>query len=136
MLGLILALLFTIQDPAMDAKAQAHAEVMADAGKIFHSSLGYAENVGRGASVESVMDAFWNSPAHRANMEGDWTHQGTGVAWRDGVVYVVLIFDKRDPAPNPVTKPPAPRPRAVPPKLVPVAYDIPVVYWTAIAGMR
>lgn len=88
-----------------DKKAQAWAEKMARDGKISHSNLrdGYAgtswchlgENVGMGPSLQSIHNAFMNSPGHRANiLSFNYSHMGTGVV-KDkttGYWYVVQEF--------------------------------------------
>jgi hypothetical protein len=81
--------------------AQIHAETMAQAGEVFHSSAsflttagGTAEVVGRGATTTSIVEAFMDSPSHRAALTGDFTHMGVGIATRDGVTYMVVILAK------------------------------------------
>jgi len=51
------------------------------------------ENVGVGYSVESLHETFMRSPAHRANVLGDFTHVGIGSA-RDeaGRIWVTFNF--------------------------------------------
>ena len=92
-----------------DAKAQAWAEHLAanskgTAADLSHSDLrdGYAgvswcrlgENVGMGPTIESIEPAFMASPGHRANILGNYTHVGTGVATssKTGYVFVVQEF--------------------------------------------
>lgn len=54
-----------------------------------------AENVAYGYGVTSVVDAWMNSPGHRANILGDFTHIGVGVAkGSDGQLYYVQNFGK------------------------------------------
>ena len=54
-----------------------------------------AENVAYGYNVTSVVDAWMNSPGHRANILGDFTHIGVGVAkGSDGQLYYVQNFGK------------------------------------------
>lgn len=89
----------------LGAKAQAHAEQMAQRGTIYHSSLtsdipstvcwrSLGENVGVGGSIKQVHDAYMRSPGHKANiLKGVYTHVGTGVAkGKDGRVYTVHVF--------------------------------------------
>lgn len=89
------------------AKAQAWAEHMAAATKVEHSNLAdgmtgdwdlLGENVGAGATIEAVQQAFLASPAHRANiLDGRYNWVGTGVAkGADNRVYVVQVFAHYD----------------------------------------
>jgi uncharacterized protein YkwD len=87
------------RDPELDAVAFAHSEAMRNEGRIFHEGgpdgtlsgrLGTAgiiyttagENVAYGQSTpESVMNAWMNSPNHRANILNPvFTHVGIGLA--------------------------------------------------------
>jgi len=102
--------------------ARAHAQAMADAGEIFHAdplSAGYrgpwskiGENVGVGASVSVLVDAFLASPGHYANIiDPAFTEIGVGVVWKDGALYTAHRFlQVTDPVPSlpepPVTAPP------------------------------
>lgn len=83
--------------------AREHARVMADAGEIFHAnpiSAGYGgewaklgENVGVGAGVEVLIDAFVASPGHFANIvDPAFTEVGVGVVWRDAAMYTTHRF--------------------------------------------
>jgi len=90
-------------DTTLNQKAQAWANHLAELQTLAHSELAdgpspgwsrLAENVGYGASIEAVQDAFMNSPHHRQNIL-DHQHNmvGTGVAYdANGVVYVVQVF--------------------------------------------
>ena len=83
-------------------KAQVWAERLAAEGGLRHSLLqdgvtapwrALGENVGVGASVDSVHGAFMASPQHRANiLDRRYTNVGTGVAKANGRVYVVQVF--------------------------------------------
>lgn len=55
------------------------------------------ENVAFGQrSAKQVMDAWLNSPGHRRNIEGDFTHIGIGVIKNDaGAYYFTQIFLKK-----------------------------------------
>ncbi|HEY1133377.1 MAG TPA: CAP domain-containing protein [Nocardioides sp.] len=54
-----------------------------------------AENVAYGYNVTAVVNAWMNSPGHRANILGDFTHIGVGVAkGADGRLYYVQNFGK------------------------------------------
>lgn len=90
-------------DPTLTAKAQRWAEQLAAQGYLAHSILpagvepGWSklgENVGSGASIESIHVGFLNSPKHRGNiLDPEFTTIGTGVAVSpSGVTYVVQVF--------------------------------------------
>ncbi len=83
--------------------SRGHAQVMADAGEIFHAdpiSAGYSgawsrigENVGVGANVQVLVDAFVASPGHYANIvDPAFTQIGVGVVWRDTALYTTHRF--------------------------------------------
>ena len=103
--------------------ARAHADVMADADKIFHSSnlagatTGWAalgENVGVGPTVGELHTAFMNSAGHRDNILGDWDSIGVGVANTDrGYMFVTVVFMKAAEAPPAPAPAPAPEPEPV-----------------------
>jgi hypothetical protein len=88
--------------PVLTAKAQAWAAHMAATGCLCHSNLSdgvsvrwskLGENVGRGPNVQSLHDAFINSPAHRANMvDGRFRWVGIGVAYGAGQMWVAEVF--------------------------------------------
>jgi uncharacterized protein YkwD len=86
-----------------DAKAQQQANDMAASGSIYHSNLasgiqpGWAaigENVGVGATIDSVEASLQASAPHRANLlSGSYNQVGVGVAvGSDGRVYVAQEF--------------------------------------------
>lgn len=92
--------------PGLHDYAQAHAERMAQAGRIWHSDLersylkcwqALGENVGRGPSVRAIFNAYLNSPDHRhVLLHERWDERGLGVAYDDrGVVYVAVVFRDR-----------------------------------------
>lgn len=57
------------------------------------SSLG--ENVGMGPSMPILHKAFMDSPGHRANILGDWSHIGISVKAADsGQLFITVIFMK------------------------------------------
>lgn len=81
-----------------------HSQDMAAAGDIYHSSnLGSAasgwdalgENVGAGGTATSLHGAFMDSPGHRANVLGDWTHIGAGAVIEGGTLYITIVFMKK-----------------------------------------
>jgi len=75
---------------------------MRERGTIFHNPnlaaatsdwLGLGENVGVGASVGSLHEAFMRSPGHRDNILGDYNYVGVGVAeGSDNLLWVTVIF--------------------------------------------
>lgn len=88
--------------PELVEGARIHAERMRAAGEIYHSD-DYAthvdgwykmgENVGRGGSIDTLHQAFMDSPGHRANiLDPDYDGVGIGVIWDGGVPYVAEIF--------------------------------------------
>jgi uncharacterized protein YkwD len=92
-----------LPSPALNAKAQAWAEALAQRGGLVHSTLtdgapdGWTklgENVGKGPSIDAIQRGFMGSPAHRANvLDPSFNWIGTGVATAaDGTVYVVQVF--------------------------------------------
>ena len=88
------------------AYAKSHSEAMANKGYIFHSTSdqlrdaleGYkwelgGENVGVGASLESLEDAFMASDAHRKNiLRRVYDHAAVGIARADDRIWVTVIF--------------------------------------------
>jgi hypothetical protein len=114
-------------DGELTALARDWAAQMAAAGGISHAkpiSAGVTqdwqkmgENVGKGPSVDPIMDAFIASPGHYANlMDPDFTKIGVGVVWADGVLYTTHRFMqlRGAPAPPPAPEPPAPATTAGP----------------------
>ena len=94
--------------------ARGHAQVMADAGEIFHAdpiSAGYSgpwaklgENVGVGAGVQVLVDAFVASPGHYANIvDPSFTQVGVGVVWLEGALYTTHRFLQVPGEPPPTT---------------------------------
>lgn len=99
-------------------------ERMVQAGKISHNpnlssevqgnwtKLG--ENVGVGPSVDSLMQAFQNSPAHNRNLvDPEWNYVAVGVTLAaDGQIYTTHNFmvmpESAPPPPPPTTAPPPP----------------------------
>lgn len=103
-------------NPELAALARDHAAVMADTGEIFHASPiseGYrgewqklGENVGVGAGVAVLIDAFLASPGHFANIvDPAFTEVGIGVV-RDGTsLYTTHRFLQPPGAGSPTTPP-------------------------------
>ena len=53
------------------------------------------ENVGEGPDVPTLDTAFWNSPAHKANiLDTSYTDVGIGTSWGDGVLWITIDFRK------------------------------------------
>lgn len=101
--------------------ARRHSERMAAKHTLYHNpNLGsevsgwqvVGENVGMGGDVDSIHQAFMDSPAHRANiLATDYTQIGVGtVTDSDGVMWVTQVF--RLPM-NAVAAPAPARPRVV-----------------------
>lgn len=83
-----------------------HSRRMADLGYVFHSGdeqlrralegSGWSvagENVGAGATLGEVQDAFMRSAPHRHNvLEPSFDHAAVGIVEADGVVWVTVVF--------------------------------------------
>jgi hypothetical protein len=72
---------------------------MAAQQRLYHQSLApiagqaVGENVGVGDAIDQLHDMFMQSPAHRVNIEGDYSDIGVGVAWSaDGHLYIDEVF--------------------------------------------
>ncbi|RKP06676.1 hypothetical protein THASP1DRAFT_31513 [Thamnocephalis sphaerospora] len=105
-------------DVCLIRAAQLHSEAQAEAGKMSHQLpaeadlvtrvnavsgqrrwMGWAENVGFGSEDPRVVMSMWiNSPQHRDNILGNYTHLGVGVAHRNGKPYWTQVFGTRAPA--------------------------------------
>ena len=84
--------------------ADEHSRDMARAGRIYHTTnLGTqlrvvswsvaGENVGVGARIKTLFDAFMDSAPHRANiLNRDFRRVGIGVFRDDGLIWITLIF--------------------------------------------
>jgi len=95
-------------DPEISKVARKHAREMRDRSLLYHTTedalrrrvtfwsiLG--ENVGVGATVNSLHVAFMNSPAHRDNiMHGSFRHAGVGTTKALGRLWVTVIFQASD----------------------------------------
>lgn len=106
--------------------ARGHAQVMADAGEIFHASpisAGYSgpwskfgENVGVGANVSVLVDAFVDSPGHYANIiDPAFTEIGVGVIYNGPALYTTHRFLQVPGSTPPTTSPPPPPSTTAPP---------------------
>lgn len=103
----------------LTAIARNHSQSMAEDETIYHNQnlpnqvpgnwTALGENVGMGPSVQSIHNAFMDSPGHRANiLDPDYTEIGIGVAIRDDTIYVTEVFAHRtssQPKPKPKPKP-------------------------------
>lgn len=98
--------------------AESHSHRMMDADDLHHNPnlgsvttgwLALGENVGLGPSVNSIHTAFMNSPAHRGNILGDFTHVGIGaVRESENKLWVTVVFMKAADAPTTTTTTTAP----------------------------
>jgi hypothetical protein len=120
-------------DGQLTALARQHAQVMADAGTIFHANpisagvtapwIKLGENVGTGPSVPPIMTAFINSAKHYANIiDPSFTSIGVGVVWVGNQLFTTHRFMQTSGGgapPPPATAAPAPPP--APPPTTPPA---------------
>ena len=95
-------------DPELSKVARKHTKEMTTSDLLHHttedalrrrvtfwSHLG--ENVGAGATVDSLHAAFMNSPVHRENiLDGTYRHVGIGTASASGRLWVTVIFQSED----------------------------------------
>lgn len=85
--------------------ARSHSNEMADRDELYHNpnlanevhddwaELG--ENVGYGANVVELHDAFMDSQVHRDSiLHATFTKLGVGTTWRDGILWVTQVFEK------------------------------------------
>ena len=109
-------------DSALTSAARSWAAKMARDGTISHNvGIGsqvtaskLSENVGMGATVDSVHQNFLNSPGHRANMVDRGVNSvGVGVAYANGYVFVVQDYAQMAPPSQPN------RPPSVPTEITP-----------------
>jgi len=102
-------------DHTLRSHARSHAEDMAEAGEIYHSSeaeliaaagtgwSGIAENVGKGQSPTALHNAFMASPGHKANILGDYNYVGIGTDTRGGYLYVTVVLMRKGTTDSPPT---------------------------------
>ena len=98
-------------DPELIEVARRHAARMAADKDLHHNpnlqnEVGdwevLGENVGRGASVGEVHQAFMASSSHRGQiLEPRYLEVGVGVVWADGELWVAEVFRKRQAPPPP-----------------------------------
>jgi uncharacterized protein YkwD len=89
-------------DSQLVGVAREHSVKMASQSTIFHNTvLGkivtgawnlLGENVGMGATVESLHTAFMNSPHHKENVLGTYDRMGLGVTISGGTIYITEEF--------------------------------------------
>lgn len=86
---------------SLDSYARSWAQHMAANGGLSHSDIGsllgqwsaVGENVGVGHSVSSLFGAFVDSPDHKSNIVGEFTHVGIGVYKdADGALWTTHVF--------------------------------------------
>jgi hypothetical protein len=105
-------------DAALASVARTWAGVMAANGAISHNPnlttqvgvvwFRITENVGMGPSVDTVHQAFMQSPGHRANiLDREINAVGVGVAYAGGRIFVVEVFAQLLIAPPLPSSPPA-----------------------------
>lgn len=94
--------------------ARAHSDAMRQSGGIYHNpslsqvTVGWqalGENVGVGPTVDSLHQAFMNSPAHAANVLGNYDYAGVGVV-TDPTMWVTVVFMRHEDAALDQTLPP------------------------------
>ena len=97
--------------------ARSHSAEMVAQRALYHSArevrraaapggwLRLGENVGYGDTAAHVHAQFMQSPPHRDNILGDFTHIAVGVRrTSDGLVFVTMVFVKEGPAPQMVAR--------------------------------
>lgn len=98
--------------PNLNSVSQAWSEEMATVNRMSHNPAysiqipkgwwGAAENVAYGYRVDTVTPAWIKSPGHRANILGNYTHIGIGIARADnGQLYYTQNFGLYDAVPTP-----------------------------------
>ena len=93
-----------VMDPSLSDIARGHSSQMATAGNIFHTAdLAHAtpggwqtlgENVGMGPRVDTLHEAFMQSPGHRANVLGAYDKVGIGIVYGGDTIFVTELFWK------------------------------------------
>jgi len=69
-----------------------HPNLTAEANAAQSGWSGYAEIVGRGPDLASVLQAFLSSPPHREKLLGQWSAMGVGVVESGGQLWVTVRF--------------------------------------------
>ncbi len=92
-------------DPELSKAAKVHTWEMVRKAELHHTTnddlarrvtnwILLGENVGVGATVSSLHEAFMNSPAHRDNvMHPSYRHVGVSAVKKDGRMWVTIIFE-------------------------------------------
>jgi len=92
-------------DPELSKAARLHTWEMIRKSRLHHTSderlrarvtnwVILGENVGMGPGVTSLHKAFMDSPTHRANvMRADYNHVGVGARFKDGRLWVTILFE-------------------------------------------
>lgn len=95
---------------------------------VTHEWAKLGENVGTGPNVDSVTEAFINSPGHYANiLDPEFTHIGVGVMWDGARLYTTHRFMASVGAPAPAAPEPEPTPEPAPaPEPTPTLESAPV----------
>lgn len=100
-------------DPELSRVARYHTREMVEKNLMYHTpftKLGrrvtnwsfLGENIGLGATVEGLQNAFMSSPVHRDNiLNSSFRHIGVGVIRKDGRMWVTVVFEART---NPGTR--------------------------------
>lgn len=84
-------------------KAREHSQLMRETDNLHHADLGdevfpndawagIGENVARNRSIEGAHRALMDSPPHRKNLLGDWTHVAVGVAFDGNDIWITQRF--------------------------------------------
>ena len=92
-------------DPELSKAARLHSREMTDRDLLYHTPDGdlthrvthwsvLGENVGVGGTVDSLNDAFMNSPPHRGNiLYSSFRYVGIGVREENGRMWVTVLFE-------------------------------------------
>jgi uncharacterized protein YkwD len=92
------------RDPHLGYVAKRHARRMAAKESMWEQGgLGgkvtrwrtLGQNTGLGGKCSGLFQAFMDSPAHAANILGDYKYMGVGAKWRNDRLYVQQIFESK-----------------------------------------
>ena len=99
-----------VLDRHLGRVSRKHTWDMASRNRLYHTSAGtlgwrvtrwyqLGENVGVGGTVESLHNAFMNSPSHRSNvLYSKFRYVGVGTTTKNGSLWVTVTFEStRDP---------------------------------------
>ncbi len=75
--------------------ARGWSRTQANSRRMYHSTMGYPENVAMGQrNPESVMSAWMNSPGHRANiLNGSYSAIGVGAVQNGSSIFWTQVFE-------------------------------------------